>query len=55
MQLESYKETLNQLKAKLAEIEQDESLIIVYQDEVHFLIQTIVTAGWFKKGNCTMP
>ena len=25
-------------------------MIIVYQDEVHFLIQTIVTAGWFKKG-----
>ena len=26
-------------------------MILVYQDEVHFQIQTTVTAGWFKKGN----
>ena len=26
-------------------------MILVYQDEVHFQIQTTVTAGWFKKGS----
>jgi len=26
-------------------------LIIVYQDEVHFQIQTTVTSGWYKKGS----
>jgi len=26
-------------------------LILVYQDEVHFQIQTTVTAGWYKKGS----
>ena len=26
-------------------------MIIVYQDEVHFQIQTTVTSGWYKKGS----
>ena len=26
-------------------------MILVYQDEVHFQIQTTVTAGWYKKGS----
>ena len=26
-------------------------MILVYQDEVHFQIQTTVTVGWFKKGS----
>lgn len=26
-------------------------MILVYQDEVHFQIQTTVTSGWFKKGS----
>ena len=34
---------------KRAEIEEDEPLILVYQDEVHFQIQTTVTSGWYKK------
>ena len=36
---------------KRAEIEEDEPLILVYQDEVHFQIQTTVTSGWYKKGS----
>ena len=35
----------------MAEISDDENLIVVYQDEVHFQAQTTVTAGWFKKGS----
>ncbi len=34
-----------------AEIEADESLILVYQDEVHVQIQTTATSGWYKKGS----
>lgn len=26
-------------------------MILVYQDEVHFQIQTTVTSGWYKKGS----
>lgn len=29
----------------------DDSLILVYQDEVHFQIQTTVTSSWYKKGS----
>lgn len=36
---------------KRAEIEKDDSLILVYQDEVHFQIQTTVTSAWYKKGS----
>ena len=36
---------------KRAEIEEDYSLILVYQDEVHFQVQTTITPGWFKKGS----
>ena len=36
---------------KRDEIEEDDSLILVYQDEVHFQIQTTITSGWFKKGS----
>jgi len=36
---------------KREEIEADVSLILVYQDEVHFQIQTTVTASWYKKGS----
>ena len=36
---------------KRGEIEADESLILVYQDEVHFQIQTTMTAAWFEKGS----
>ena len=32
-------------------IEQDDSLILVYQDEAHFQIQTTVTAAWYKRGS----
>jgi len=40
----------NPLK-KRAEIEKDDSLIPVYQDEVHFQVQATVTRGWYKKGS----
>lgn len=30
---------------------ENESLTLVYQDEVHFHTQTTVTAGWYKKGS----
>ena len=36
---------------KRDEIENDNSLILVYQDEVHFQIQTSVTTAWHKKGS----
>lgn len=36
---------------KRSEIESDESLVLVYQDEVHFQIQATVTSAWFKKGS----
>lgn len=40
----------NPLK-KREEIKSDSTLIPVYQDEVHFQVQTTVTSGWFKKGS----
>jgi len=36
---------------KIQEIKVNDSRVLVYQDEVHFQIQTTVTAGWFKKGS----
>ena len=36
---------------KRSELEADSTAIMVYQDEVHFQIQTTVTCGWFKKGS----
>ena len=36
---------------KRAAIENDDSLILVYQDEVHFQIQATVTSAWYKKGS----
>ena len=41
----------NAFKKKREEIEADDSLILIYQDEVHFQIQTTVTAAWYKKGS----
>ena len=35
----------------MAKIRQDENLIVVYQDEVHFQAQATVTAAWYKKGS----
>ncbi|EHO62530.1 IS630 family transposase [Dialister succinatiphilus] len=36
---------------KRSEIEEDDTAILVYQDEVHFQIQTTITCSWFKKGS----
>ena len=36
---------------KIDDIKVNDSLTLVYQDEVHFQIQTTITAGWFKKGS----
>lgn len=36
---------------KIDDIKVNDSMILVYQDEVHFQIQTSITAGWFKKGS----
>ena len=36
---------------KRHELEDDNTAILVYQDEVHFQIQTTVTCGWYKKGS----
>ena len=36
---------------KRTTIKEDESLFLVYQDEVHFQIQTTITSGWYKKGS----
>lgn len=36
---------------KRIEAEKDNNSILVYQDEVHFQIQTTITCGWFKKGS----
>lgn len=34
---------------KISEYEVNDSTIVVFQDEVHFQIQTTITAGWYKK------
>ena len=39
------------LLKKREEIEADDKLILIYKDEVHFQIQTTVTASWYKKGS----
>ena len=36
---------------KILELSADENLIVVYQDEVHFHVQSTVTCGWYKKGS----
>ena len=36
---------------KILELSDDENSIIVYQDEVHFHVQSTVTYGWYKKGS----
>ena len=36
---------------KILELSDDENSIIVYQDEVHFHVQSTVTCGWYKKGS----
>lgn len=36
---------------KTETIKVNDTLIPVYQDEVHFQLQTTVTVGWFKKGS----
>ena len=36
---------------KIEKVKVNDSLILVYQDEVHFQIQTTITAVWFKKGS----
>ena len=36
---------------KIDDIKVNDSLTLVYQDEVHFQIQTTITTGWFKKGS----
>ena len=36
---------------KTETIKVNDILIPVYQDEVHFQLQTTVTVGWFKKGS----
>ena len=36
---------------KREEIESSEDYILVYQDEVHFQVQTTITSGWYKKGS----
>lgn len=36
---------------KRTEIENNDSLILVHQDEVHFQIQTTVASVWYKKGS----
>jgi len=38
-------------KKKRNILESDDSLILVYQDEVHFQIQTTIMSGWYKKGS----
>jgi len=40
-----------QVLKKINEYEVNDSTIVVYQDEVHFQIQTTITAGWYKKGS----
>ena len=35
----------------MAEVKNEDDLIVVYQDEVHFQAQTTITAAWFKKGS----
>ena len=35
----------------MIDYEVNDSTIVVYQDEVHFQIQTTITAGWYKKGS----
>ncbi len=35
---------------KRSELENEDSRILVYQDEVHFQIQTTVTSAWYQKG-----
>jgi transposase len=35
----------------MVEINDNNSLILVFQDEVHFMVQATITAGWFKKGS----
>ena len=34
---------------KRSEVEEDDTAILVDQDEVYFQIQTTITCGWFKK------
>ena len=36
---------------KILEVSADEDLIVVYQDEVHFHVQSTITCGWYKKGS----
>ena len=36
---------------KILELSADENLRVVYQDEVHFHVQSTVTCGWYKKGS----
>lgn len=36
---------------KIDEIEVNDDRVLVFQDEVHFQIQTTITSGWFKKGS----
>ncbi len=49
------KDTKTQKNAKTlkkrSELENDDSRILAYQDEVHFQIQTTVTSAWYKKGS----
>ena len=35
----------------MAEVRSDNTLIAVFQDEVHFQAQTTITASWYKKGS----
>ena len=36
---------------KIDEFKVNGGRVLVFQDEVHFQIQTTITSGWFKKGS----
>lgn len=36
---------------KISEIKVNRERVLVFQDEVHFQIQTTITSGWYKKGS----
>ena len=46
-----YEDTEEREAKKRTELEKDDSMILVYQDKVHFQIQTTVTSAWYKKGS----